>query len=179
MKTELKLTGEDLWQFPDDGNKHELVRGELIVMPPPGFAHGKRVARISYLLQHHVSSNDLGTVCTETGFYLERDPDTVRGPDVLFYSHETLGEPEEQETGYLEIAPDLVVEVMSPGDSYPEVEEKIEEYLQSGVRKAWVVDNRRRTVRIYPDSLTLIESDTLTGGDVLPGFSVKVADIFR
>jgi Uma2 family endonuclease len=96
----------------------------------------------------------------------------------MFYSKERL-DPDEEIEGYLPIPPDLAVEVVSPGDSWTEVEETVEEFLTAGVKVVWVLDPKRKTVKVYPDEKTLRENDTLDGGGVLPGFVVPVWRLFR
>jgi Uma2 family endonuclease len=130
------------------------------------------------LLDEFVEEHELGRVGVESGFYLTRDPDTVRGPDVLFVSREKL-DPDVEVFGYYEVIPDLVVEIVSPGDTFNEVMDKVDEYLAAGVQTVWVVNMRRRSVIVYPGGQTLTEDDTLTGGSVLPGFAVPVSRLFR
>jgi Uma2 family endonuclease len=178
MATQTLMTGEDLLRMPDNGKRYELVKGELIEMSPPGGEHGQRATRIGRLLDEFVEEHDLGQVAMESGFYLTRDPDTVRGPDVLFVSREKL-DPDVEVYGYYEVIPDLVVEIVSPGDTFNEVIDKVDEYLAAGVRLVWVVNMKRRSVIIYPGGQTLTEDDTLTGGNVLPGFAVPVSRLFR
>ena len=120
MRTTTLLTGDDLLRMPEEGKRFELVRGEMVEMAPPGIEHGKRSGRIFRLLDEFVEEQDLGTVTVESGFYLERSPDTVRGPDVAFISKERL-DPNAEVTGFGEIVPDLAVEVISPNDTYAEV----------------------------------------------------------
>lgn len=182
MSTATRLhTAEDLLRMPDDGYRYELVKGELIRMPPAGNIHGNRTMRLGWRLAGHVEANDLGIVfAAETGFRLASDPDTVRAPDIAFVSKRSVEEVGEFE-GFWPGAPDLAVEVISPGDSYTEVEEKVEEYLRAGARAVWVVDPRRRTVTMYrslTEIVILTENDTLDGGDIVPGFSCRVAEIF-
>lgn len=178
--TEL-LTAEDLLRMVPDGYRYELVKGELLRMPPAGNIHGKRAMRLGWRLARHVEANDLGVVfAAETGFRLASDPDTVRAPDIAFVIKTRVEEVGEFE-GFWPGAPDLAVEVISPGDSYTEVEEKVEEYLQAGARAVWVVDPRRRTITVYrslTDITILTENDTLEGGDIIPGFSCRAAEVF-
>jgi Uma2 family endonuclease len=178
MATRTLITGEDLLHLPDNGKRYEVVQGELREMSPPGMEHGERAVRIGRLLDEFVEAHELGRVGVESGFYLARNPDTVRGPDAFFVSKERLALDVEV-IGFCEVIPDLVVEVISPGDTFTEVMEKVQEYLEAGVRLVWVVDSRRRAVVVYPGGHTLAETDTLTGGDVLPGFAVPVARLFR
>lgn len=164
---------------PADGSREELVRGEVITMPPPQGRHGLVQVQIAYLLKCVVAPRKLGWVTAETGVILERDPDTVRGPDVAYCS--VARHPSRPE-GYYEIPPDLVVEVLSPDDRKKDVREKIKEYVTNGVKLVWLVDPEIRTVTIYAGSLRgteLDENETITGGEVLPEFSCKVAEFFE
>lgn len=126
-----------------------------------------------------VKAAKLGWVtANDTGVILERGPDTVRGPDVAFWGVER--QPTVPE-GYFEIPPDMAVEVLSPDDRRKEVRAKIKEYLFYSVKLVWLIDPDTRTVTVYQGSLRgaeFDESDTLDGGEVLPGFSCKVADLF-
>jgi Uma2 family endonuclease len=178
--TEL-LSADDLLRKPHDGYRYELVKGELIKEPPAGNINGKRAMRLGWRLAQYVESNDLGVVfAAEAGFRLATDPDTVRAPDVAFVTRMRIEEAGEFE-GFWPGAPDLAVEVISPGDSYTEVEEKVEEYLSAGTRGVWIVDPRRRTITVYrslADITILTENDRLKGGDIIPGFSCPVAEVF-
>jgi Uma2 family endonuclease len=175
------LTAEDLLRMPDDGLRYELVRGQLLTMPPAGNVHGNRTMRLGWRLAQHVESNDLGVVyAAETGFKLTSNPDTVRGADIAFVSKTRLEEVGDVE-GYWPGAPDLAVEVISPSDTYTEVEEKVAEYLQAGAKAVWVVNPRRCTITVYrslTDITIVTEQDRLEGGDVIPGFRCHVSDVF-
>jgi Uma2 family endonuclease len=175
------MTADDLWRLPDDGLRHELVRGELTVMTPAGGSHGRIAMKLGRLLGTHVEARQLGeVVAAETGFLIARDPDTVRAPDAAFISKDRVpagGLPE----GYVPLAPDIAVEVLSPSDTHLNVEEKIDQWLQAGAALVWVVNPRGRTVTVHRtghDPRILREKDVLTGEDVCPGFSVRVADLF-
>ena len=175
------ITADDLLTMPDDGSRYELVEGELRKMPPAGNIHGNRAMRLGWRLAQYVETNGLGVVfAAETGFKLRSNPDTVRAPDVSFISKKRVEEAGEFE-GFWPGAPDLAVEVVSPGDAYTDVAEKVEEYLRAGVQAVWVVDPRRRTITVYlslSDITILGEPDTLDGGRIIPGFRCKVAEIF-
>jgi Uma2 family endonuclease len=175
------LTADELLKRPHDGYRYELSKGELIREPPAGNIHGNRTMRLGWRLARHVEANDLGVVfAAETGFKLAANPDTVRAPDVAFVTKTRVDEVGEFE-GFWPGAPDLAVEVISPGDSYTEVEEKVEEYLNAGSKAVWVVDPRRRTITVYrslTDITILTENDALEGGDIIPGFSCLVAEVF-
>jgi Uma2 family endonuclease len=181
MSTVAKLlTAEEFFLLPDpaDGSKQELVRGEIVTMPPPGGLHGVCCSKVNRRLGNFADDKKLGTVtCNDTGFITERDPDTVRGPDVSFWSKERLPL---IPTGYIEIAPDLAVEVLSPSNTYKKILDKLKEYFERGVRMVWVIAPEDRTLTIYriPDEGRLLhESATVTGDDVLPGFSCRVSDL--
>jgi Uma2 family endonuclease len=175
------MTAEELLVMPDDGFRYELVKGELKRMPPTGIEHGRVTMQLAAPLYTHVKLNNLGQVyAAETGFKLASDPDTVRAPDIGFIRAERI-----QATGivedYGEGAPDLTVEVLSPGNTKREMAEKIEEYFAAGARLVWIVSPKLKTVTVYrslTDIVTLTEKDTLDGGEVVPGFEIPVAEIF-
>jgi len=175
------ITANELLQMPDDGFRYELVRGTLRRMAPAGHQHGRIAINLTTPLDQHVRANDLGAVfAAETGFQLEADPDTVRAPDVAFVRKERLDEASENE-GFWPGAPDLAVEVISPSDTYTEVEEKVRDWLRFGTRLVLVVNPRTRTVTVHraPDQhVVLTEGDTLDGGDVVPGWTMAVRAIF-
>jgi Uma2 family endonuclease len=167
--------------MPDDGNRYELVRGELVCMAAIGGQHGIIASRLDHRLRHFVEAHQLGEVCAaETGFRLARNPDTVRAPDVSFIARERLpagGVPE----GYWPFAPDLAVEVISPSDRFDDVLTKVQEYLKAGARLVWVFHPRTRTVMIYRANreVQLLQGqDELSGEDVLPSFHCPVDELF-
>jgi len=173
------MTAEEFASKEDDGNLYELVRGELIDMSRPNGDHSQIQFQIAWLLKNLVTPNKLGWVGGEAGVVTERDPDTVRGPDVYFYRIERLARPPKS---FIELAPDIAVEVISPSDTRPAMRRKVREYIASGVRLVWVVDPETKTVMVYSGSMQGVEhdeADTLDGGEVLPGFTCKVADLFE
>jgi Uma2 family endonuclease len=174
-------TAEELLAMPDDGFRYELVEGELKRMSPAGHNHGRIGMRLAIPLGKFVADHNLGEVyAAETGFKLKTDPDTVRAPDVSFIRRERVVEVGETE-GFWPGAPDLAVEVNSPGDRIGEVEEKVQEWLNAGARLVWVVSPKLRVVTVYrslTDIVTLTEKDTLDGGEVVPGFQFPVAGLF-
>jgi Uma2 family endonuclease len=175
------ITADDLLRMPDDGLRYELVKGRLIPMPPAGNIHGKRTMRLGWRLAQHVEANNLGVVfAAETGFKLASNPDTVRGVDIAFVSQQRVEEAGDVE-GYWPGAPDLAVEVVSPGDTYTEVEQKVAEYLDAKAKAVWVVNPRRRSITVYrslSDITILTEQDTLDAQDVVPGFRCRVSEVF-
>ena len=174
-------TAEDLLVMPDDGCRYELVRGELKKMAPAGHVHGKTAMRATLPLGQYVAANGLGEVyAAETGFILNRNPDTVRAPDVSFIRQDRVQEVGDT-AGYWPGAPDLAIEVVSPGDSFNEVEEKVFDWLWAGTLMVVVVNPGRRTVTVYrspSDIVLLTENDVLEGGNVVPGWSLPVKDMF-
>jgi Uma2 family endonuclease len=114
----------------------------------------------------------------EVGIFTHRNPDTVRGADVAFISNERYSRLESKR-GFLEVAPDLVVEVLSPEDRPGEVARKVAEYLEAGVRLVWVADPETKTVRAHRPGSEVREADRLAGDDVLPGFDVAIAELFE
>jgi Uma2 family endonuclease len=181
MTVKTLLSAEDVLEMGDIG-RWELVKGELIHMTPAGGTHGELTAALAQVLRNFVKPRRLGKVFgAETGFYTGHDPDTVRGADAMFYSNERVEELGDL-TSFLRLAPDLAVEVMSPGDTYTEVEEKVAEYFNAGVRLIWVVVPKTQGIVVYrprKEALRLSGDDKLTGEDVLPGFEVTVAELFE
>jgi Uma2 family endonuclease len=182
MSTRTQLvTAEELLRMPDDGFRYELVCGELRKMPPAGHVHGRLAATLTASLVRDVTANQLGAVyAAETGFILRRNPDTVRAPDVAFIRQQRVQEVGDV-AGYWPGAPDLAIEVVSPSDSYAEVEEKVFEWLEAGTLMVLVVNPRRRSVTVYrslADIIVLTQNDALDGGDVVPGWTMPVKDIF-
>lgn len=181
MTTTSLLTAEDLYRLPNDRcHRYELVRGELVTAMPPGFDHGSDALRCGELLNAFVRPRRLGRVVAETGFVLFRGPDTVRAPDVAYVVTDRLPPPA-QSAKFFEGAPDLAVEVISPSDTTSEVIEKVREYLTSGTRLVWLVDRGTRSITVYRangSAHLLQEDDELSGEDVLPGFSVRVREVF-
>ena len=173
-------TAAELIQLPEDGNRYELVRGELVAMAPAGFLHGVIVDRIGRRIGDYVEQYSLGvSTAAETGFQIERDANTVRAPDYAFVSHERLAG-RAPATGYADVIPDLVVEVVSPNDLNSDVEAKVAMWLAAGVRLVWVVDPAERTVASHHEHgpvATYGAADTLPGDPVLPRFTCSVADI--
>ena len=176
------MTATELSQMPDDGFRCELVRGELRKMAPASFDHGRYAANVACTLIPHVRANELGVVCiADTGFLISSNPDTVRAPDVAFVSQARVDQIGKVRS-FFPGPPDLAVEVISPGDTYSEVQEKVFDWLEAGTRMVVVVDPRKRAVTVYR-SLTeitvLTENEILDGGDVVPGWSMPVRNIFE
>lgn len=173
-----KMTAEEFEVSPF-AETHELIRGELYPIMPAGTLHGIITSRLSSYLGIFVIENDLGEVtAAETGFKL-LNQSTV-GADIAFVSKQkltTYGVPD----SFFPTAPDLAVEVISPGNTSEEISTKVEDYLVSGSRLVWIVYPKRKVVVVYRENKTvsfLHEEDELSGEDVLPNFVVSLAKIF-
>jgi Uma2 family endonuclease len=181
MPAQALLTAEELLRLNLPNKRTELVRGMLIIREPAGYQHGDVAARLLVAIGSHVQQHGLGRVfAAETGFTLARGPDTVRAPDVAFISNARLPQPSPR--GFAEMAPDLAVEVLSPGDTTAEVLEKVADWLAAGARLVWVVDPIRENARVYRadgSEALLGKPQSLTGEDVLPGFSCALSRLFQ
>ncbi len=182
MITETQITtAEELLRMPHNGFRYELVRGILKKMSPAGSKHGKVAMNMAAPLDHYVRKNALGIVyAAETGFRIGSNPDTVRAPDVAFVARERAEEVGDIE-GFLPFAPDLAIEVVSPSESYNEVEEKVFEWLDAGCRMVVVVNSRKKRLSVYrsrADIKILTEEDSLSGEDVVPGWILPLKGIF-
>ena len=181
MTVKTPMTMEQFYALPDDDLRHDLVEGEIWTMSLAGRRHGKIVNELAFHLTTYVRAHNLGEVAAaETGFILARDPDTVLGPDVAFVQTARL--PAGDIEGYWPVAPDLAVEVYSPGDRAGKTARKVQLYLEAGTRLVWVIYPDRRHVVVHsPDQPpeTLSEDDLLDGSDVIPGFRLTVGDLWR
>jgi Uma2 family endonuclease len=172
------VTAEDLLNMPDDGTRHELIKGELLTMPVPKPIHGAVTMNLSALLYMHNKANNLGRVFSECGFQLESGPDTVLGPDIAFISRDRI--PADDDRFYRD-APDVAVEVLSPSDRRGKVERKPALWLELGARSVWNVNPQKRTVEVFHadgQRWLFSEGDELVD-DVVPGFRVAVSKIFE
>jgi len=171
------MTAGELLQMPDDGMRHELVRGELTTMSPSGYRRGVIAGRIAVLLGQYVLQNRLGEISTsKAGFLLERSPDTLRAPDLAFVRANRATD----EKGFFAGPPDLAVEVMSPNDRFTEVIGKVREYLRAGVEIVIVVDpeNEAAWIHSMASEKHLTINDSLEAPGLLPGWSLPLRDLF-
>jgi Uma2 family endonuclease len=181
--TQRKLTtADELWAIGDDECRYDLIEGELYRMSPASPKHGAVVHEFSTSLGIYLRSNPIGGAYgAESGFRLSRDPDTVLAPDAAFVRSEKIP-PDDQQDGYWEVVPDLVVEVISPSDTVRYVVDKVAAYLDAGVEVVLTIDPKRLTLSIHTQdgvTRTLRENDVLELPNILPGFSLPVREIFR
>jgi Uma2 family endonuclease len=180
--TGIRMTAAELMRLPDNHMRHELIDGELHEWPLAGGEHGfvsSRVAgRLGAFLERH-PDDEGGLFATGTGFWLTRNPDTVRAPDIAYVSEARMAQA--RIPGYPELAPDLVVEVVSPDDLADELQFKVDQWLRAGSAVVWVLYPATRSAIVYESygRVTLLHSDqSLYGGSILPGFSCRVGDLF-
>lgn len=163
-------------------NPCELVGGRIVRMTPTNPTHGRIEVNVAAALRAFVRTRNLGVVMAgEVGVFTTRDPDTVRAPDVLFLSHERDAGRTRRE-GFLEVAPDLVVEILSPTDRPDALRRKLDEYFAAGVRMAWVIDPATCTVDVHRpggDATSFAAGEIVTGEDVLPGFELPLDEVFE
>jgi len=172
------LTADALLAVPES-ERGELIRGEVRPVSPAGYDRFLLTGRLTFALQDWARETGAGPVGGERGCILARDHDTVLGPDIAFSAAERA--PARGTRGFLQIAPDFAVEVLSPSNLAGAILEKVRIYLAAGVRLVWIVDPAANTVAEYtPDGATrwLTSAGVLDGGDVLPGFSIDLAALF-
>lgn len=177
------LTADDLLAMPDDGNRHELVRGELITMPPPGFMHSLVTGNFGFRITIFVHQNDLPYIGgPEASAFIEQNPDTVRAADYAIYSRQDLTAPP-PDRGYVPgLVPILAVEVISPGyRSAAAIAERVRMWREAGVRLVVVAHIATREIVTHGSDgaeHTFTTGDTLTLEPILPGFACPVDDLF-
>lgn len=173
------ITGEEFFRMPNMGSA-ELIAGEIVTQMPTGHPHGFIESMIAFFLTLFIREQKLGRILTgEVGIYTKRSPDQIRAADVAFISHERLAQA--QEEGFLDVAPELIVEIMSPANTWMEAQEKLAEYFAVGVKMVWIVDPQLEQVHVYrsPEQMKLLhKQDALTGEEILPGFTVALKEIF-
>ncbi|MFN8593523.1 MAG: Uma2 family endonuclease [Thermomicrobiales bacterium] len=179
MATTTTITLEELERLPED-ECGEVIRGEMLPVSPVGMDHGDIVGNLLIPLKTAVRAQRTGFVGIEVGFVLRRDPLVVLAPDIAFIRSDRLPPPERRQS-FFHGPPDLAVEVVSPSQSAPEAHDKVLLYLDAGTPLVWVVHPQQRTVTVYtPDRTARIlgETDTLDGGEVLPGFTLALSEVF-
>ncbi len=179
MATTRLLTVRDVEESPPEG-EWELIDGELVPVTPANFKSSSIAARIVRIVGNYVDAHDLGALTTaDGGFVIFPDRETLLAPDVAFIRKERIP-PEDEQNRFARLAPDLVVEVLSPSDRMANALSRIGLYLEAGVQMVWLVDPVKRTISLFAEGdapVRLGDEDFLTGGTVLPGFSVRVAEL--
>ncbi len=178
------ITVDEFWDFvhlpENEGKIWELDNGRIVEMPSPGFRHGVVCTNIGRLLTNYAYAQGRGVVaCNDTGLIVRRNPDTVRGPDVMYFDATMTFD--DLSPKFAEDVPAVVVEVLSPSDSAGRVMRRVDQYRKRGVRLIWAIDPDERTVSVYKPGefpVVLDEGDELTGNGVLPDFQCRVADLF-
>jgi Uma2 family endonuclease len=182
LTTPALLTAEEFAKRPDPGYPEELVRGRVVPMPMPMPRHGEICNRAGRILGNYAEERDLGRVLSnDTGVITARGPDTVRGADISYYSYARVPKGPLPDR-YLDVPPDLVVEVLSPSDRWPKVLAKVAEYLDAGTTVVLVLDDERRLAQVFrADGTTRLlgADDELSIPDVLGDFRVKVGRFFE
>jgi Uma2 family endonuclease len=183
MSVKQLVTAEELWNMPDPpGKRLELVDGEVVEVSPTTMLHGVIVTTLARLIDDCVQSRNLGFVGTgDVGFVLRRDPDLVRAPDVSFVAWESVPESGLPERGFWEGPPTLAIEVVSPDDRATDIHAKVQQFLEAGTRLVWIAWPDQRSVTVYDATGGVRELGSearLDGGDVLPGFTTTVGDLF-
>jgi len=179
MGTTTLITAEQLLARAGNG-RAELVRGELVELMPVGLLHSRLVGRLLAWLVVFLDKHKLGMAGTELGVVLARDPDLVLAPDIYFLSKARVSHP--TSTRFFDGAPDLAVEVLSPDDRAGKPQEKIRDYLKAGTQQVWIVDPDSSTVTVHlPGGAAQTYSGDIevAGGDMLPGFSFRPAELFH
>ncbi len=171
------MTAEEFFET-HAGQRVELVQGEVEAMAPVGWSHGQQAIRLGSLLEAFVSEHGLGGVANEVGFVLARDPDVTRAPDVAFLRAERLLE--SSPDGFIEGAPDLAVEIISPWDKAGDIEDKVADYLAAGTPEVWLVYPSRKQVIVRRDTVAHIlrVGDDLCGSGLLEGFRIPLTRLF-
>jgi Uma2 family endonuclease len=177
--SEIKLmTGDELLAMGNIG-RCELIDGRLVNMSPTGDRHAFLESTLAFELNLFVRERKLGRVMTgEVGIYIRHNPDRVRGADIAFVSKEKLSTPS---GGFLEVAPELVIEIMSPTDRWEEVREKLTDYFSIGIEQVWIVEPGNRKVLVYRSSIDVQEfgeGDALVSEGILDGFALDVTTLF-
>ncbi len=173
------ITGEELSDLGNIG-PCELIAGRIAKISPAGIEHGRLEAKLARKLGMFVEESQPGEVLVgETGIYTKRNPDTVRGADIIYISHDCLRKATPGK--FLDIAPELVVEILSPGDRWRDANRKVDEYLALGVSWVWVIEPKKKTISVFNasgETRQYEEGDILEGEGLLTGFRLDVKDFF-
>ncbi|MBA2753688.1 MAG: Uma2 family endonuclease [Chloroflexia bacterium] len=175
------MTVEEYESLPEHGQKHELLRGELISVSP-NYLHGLLQSRIVISLGRFVEAHGLGDVVTETAFEIPTDPPTVLMPDIAFVRAAATPAAEQRTLRYAHVVPDLVVEVISPSETTRSIRTKVAAYLDHGVGMVMLVYPESKEVALWPSdgsTRSFEEADVLDVGDVVPAFTLALSHLFR
>jgi Uma2 family endonuclease len=180
--TEVLLTAEEFGRLPDSGYPEELVKGKIVQMTPPKPYHGYVCGKVAILVGSHGLTHEVGAVVTnDAGVITEREPDTVRGADVAFYSYNRVPKGMLPRKEYLDVVPELIFEVLSPDDRWPKVLAKVLEYLDAGVGVVCVLDPGHRNLYLFEGEepvRILSEDNEFTLPTILGDFRATVRDFF-
>jgi len=177
MVTTRLLTAEDLFQLGPDA-PYELIEGELVEVSPQGRVHGRAISNLAYFLTNEIRADRSGEILSgDVGFILARVPDTVLAPDIAFVRTARLLDAGD---GYLEMAPDLAIEVVSPGNTAAEIARKTAIYLAAGANEVWVVRPREREVAVHrgQSRIELLRGDDILESPLFPNLSLRISEIF-
>jgi Uma2 family endonuclease len=177
--TRAPLTLEQFARLPADGARHEMDAGTLITLPPAKSLHTLIAVTALEALQQYLKPFSAARALPEAGYVLVQDPLTIRQPDVSVIGKERIAATEAD--SYFQGAPDLAVEIVSPSDSAQDLETKVRQYLQAGAQQVWVLYPKTKNIHVFSGARSLRildENQTLEGGELLPGFSIKVSDLF-
>ena len=176
------LTADDFFRlYSHKEGRYELVDGEVVEMAPVNEQHGNIAFNISGALFVYSRRSGIGRGGVETGYRVRQNPDTVRGPDVSF-NMQSRDSREGPITGFASGSPDITVEVVSPSNTETEMERKVEDYLAAGSQRVWIAYPATRRVSVHRADgsfSTYTGNDVITDEELLPGFSLKLSDIFR
>lgn len=173
-----QLTLEEFSRLPRGQERHEISAGELVTMPPPKSLHSLIALAVLEALQAYLREHAFGRAIPEAGYVLSRDPLTIRQPDISVLSRERIHGAADD---HFESAPELAVEIVSSSDPAEDLQLKIDQYLRAAAKQVWVLYPKTKSVHVFyaGGSMAIFdETQMLEGGDLLPGFSIKVADLF-
>jgi Uma2 family endonuclease len=172
-------TDEEIMSLPDSGYSYELVNGELAMSPKNNPRHGRTCIKISTRMETFAEKHNLGWVFdSNTGFWMVNR--NLRAPDVSFITTARL--PQEHEQGFFEGAPDLIVEVLSPTNRRGEMDERLRDFFESGTKLAWIINTDQQFAEVchsLTDRKIVGSGGVLDGEDLLPGFKLPLAELFR
>jgi Uma2 family endonuclease len=182
IATSQLLTADEFAALPDTGCLLELVRGRIVEMNRPYPRHGQVCAAVSYVLQRYLEDHDVGhVIINDAGVLVERDPDTVRGPDIAFVPYEQIAKGP-LPSGYLKVAPSIVFEIRSPTDRWGSLLAKVGEYLTAGSQVVCIVDPESEEVHVHSTNKgpqTLTGDQALSFPALLPGFTTSIRRFFE